>query len=379
MTNKKLYKKTKTKMTNRQIYLYILIATILSSIASYYFIFMMELYTPGLAGIINGIVFTTQDLIPGDDGWSNSQAFKTTMYWILYLLANIPIIYLTLRWYSLKFFKLSMMQFTIMFVMTMFLTYTPGFSVENGALEALYKDNEGQAMVAYATLALLAGLLYGVGNGMIFKVGACTMGLDPVMRYFSRERDKNIGPILFGVTIINTTLWTFVRYFTADKGDTMSGSDWENFIHGTLLSKEYVASWIYVGVFSFTAGSIYASNKKAEIIVKSEKVNEISKYFNEHRFHRGHTLLYVEGGYTHKERKDLQMIINYEEMHDVVDMIAAIDPNALITVSEVKKLYDVRNWSPITEDDKQKQISNAKREACRRERLAKAKEKRDSK
>lgn len=374
---KKVYPKQKVKMSNRQIYMHIFVATLLSAIASYYFIFAMELYTPGLAGIINGIVFTTQDLIPGTDGFANTQAFKTSMYWIIYLLANIPIIYLTLRWYSMRFFKLSITQFCIMFCLTMFFTYVPGFGIENGAIERLFPGDE--SLVIYMLLAILAGLLYGVGNGMVFRVGACTMGLDPVMRYFSRERDKNIGPILFGVTILNTTLWTFVRAFTADDSLFSNDKSWETFIRSSILSKEYIASWIYVGIFSFTAGAIYASNKKAEIIVKSEKICEISKYFNDHRFHRGHTLIHVEGGYSHNQRNDLQMIINFEEMYDVVDMIAAIDPNSFIIVNEIKKVYDVRKWNPVTEDDKQKMEYNAKREAERRERLAKAKLERENK
>lgn len=375
---KKVYVKSRAKMSNKQVYFQIFIATLLSSLASYYFIFTMELYTPGLAGIVNGIVFTTQDLA-GGSGWVSTQAFKTTMYWILYAIANMPIIYFTLKWYSMRFFKLSIMQFSIMFVMTMFLTYVPGFQMENGILADKFKDNELLGTYFYMTLGILAGLIYGVGNGMVFRVGACTMGLDPVMRYFSRERDKNIGPVLFGVTILNTTLWTFVRYFTTHKGADMPDSNWTNFIHGTLLSKEYIASWVYVGIFSITAGSIYASNKKAEVIVKSEKIAEISDYFNKHRFHRGHTLLHVEGGYTHQNRNDLQMVINYEEMHDVVDMVAAIDPNSFIIINEVKKVYDVRKWNPITDDDKEKAALTAKREAERRARLAKAKAERETK
>lgn len=359
----------------KTIYAYIVTGTLLASIASYYLILTMELYTPGLAGIINGFIFTFQDIIRNNlgEGFLTSQQFKSTIYWIIYIIMNIPIIYLSLRWYSNRFFILSLSQLFIQFGITMFLTYVPGFRdvLKFTSLE------ESEEYVIFLFLALLAGIMYGVGNGLIFKAGACTMGIDPIIRYFSRERDKNIGPLLFMVTIVNTTLWTIIRYFT--NPPKLEGGSFENFIQGTILSKQYIASWVYVTIYSFTTGAIYASNKKAEIKVKSEKIPEMSKYFNEHRFHRGHTLLYVEGGYSGKKRVDLQMIINYEEMHDVVDMIAAIDPNALITVNEIKKVYDVKKWNPVTNDDKKKAIDRAQKEEIRREKLAKAKEERESK
>ncbi len=375
MANKKVYTKKKAKMSMKQIYAYIITGTVMAALASYYFVLTMELYTPGLAGIINGFIFTLQDIFKnnGMEGFVVSQQFKATSYWIMYIILNIPIIYLTLRWYSNKFFVLSVSQFFIQFAFTMFLTYTPGF---RDVLDLHAIEGAG-GYVVFLFLALLAGVMYGVGNGLIFRVGACTMGLDPIMRYFSRERDKNIGPLLFGVTIVNTTLWTMIRYFT--NPPALDGGNFENFIHGTILSKQYIASWVYVAVYSFTAGAIYASNKKAEIRVKSLKIPEMSKYFNEHRFHRGHTLLFVEGGYTGQKRVDLQMIINYEEMHDVVEMMAAIDPNALITVNEIKKVYDVKNWNPVTDDDKKKAMDRAKKEEARRKRLADAKEARENK
>gem|GEM_PF-2549875 len=98
--------------------------------------------------------------------------------------------------------------------MTMFLTYVPGFKYD---LIHTYDKITGiiQPLSLLNTLfvAFLSGVTYGVSVGIAFKVGACTMGLDPVLRFYSRQKGRNLGPFLFGVSFINAALWIFVRYF----------------------------------------------------------------------------------------------------------------------------------------------------------------------
>ncbi len=349
---------SKIRMSKSKVYLRIVLGTFLLSISSYYLIFATEIYTPGLGGVVNGITYVTMDILNQFDklGENFEYQFKAIFYWTLYFIANIPIIYLTIKWYSKRFFKLSIMQLIIALCFTAFLSLVPGF--RNWTL---MENITGDARkVAILFLAALGGLIYGIGVGMVYRVGACTMGFDPIARYLSREKGKNIGPVLFWFSAVTSTIFILVRFFTNDETFDWYGSEsnqltWESFVWNTILNPSFIGSWIFAGVYSFTTGFMYSSDKKYQVIVTSKKVADISNYFIKENYHRGHTMYLVEGGYSKKQSYNFQMIINNEELYDVVSKIAAIDDESFISVNELKRVYDVRTWNPITDEDKEKQ------------------------
>ena len=161
-------------------------------------------------------------------------------------------------------------------------------------------------------------------------------------------------------------LWIFVLYaIDASFTDGMSGDatwTWVSFVGNTILSPQFLGSWLFVGTYSLVTGTIYSTNKKGQILITTKKTKEISNYLNTTNFHRGHTLIETEGGYSGKKSKSLQMIINMEEMYDVVEMIASIDSGAFITVTELKRVYDVHDWIPLTNEDKQKRKEKEEKE-----------------
>lgn len=349
---------SKIKMSKPKVYLILTLAAILMSITTYYFIVAAQLYTPGLGGIAYGLSYTIVDIV----GFNPDKIpfWNTMIYWVIYIIANIPIIYLTTRWFGRRFIVLSLYFFIINFLTTMLITNVlPGFSemlfLQPGSD---YLNDEGIVNIIKITLSLIAGLMYGTANGLAFKVGACTMGLDPVAKHLSREKDMNIAPILFAITIISTTIWTFVRYWTSPMAGAQAG---EGFVRSTILSGSYIGSWIFVSIYSLVTGAIFSS-KKVQLFVTSKKTDEISNYFNEVGYHRGHTIFEVEGGYTHEKRRSIQMIINGEEMYDTVEKIAAIDPVSFITVTELSRIYDIRDWRTMTDEDRTKAAENLKKQ-----------------
>lgn len=377
---------SKIKMSKKKVYLILTVSALLSSFATYYFILAAELYTPGLGGLSNGIVYASLDLYRGlhndmspQDFANFAAAFKPTVYWIIYGLANIPIIYLTLKWYSKRFFTLSVYYFAVNLVITMIMTYVPGF--QHSLLDGL----DGNILyISTLFLSIVGGIIYGIAVGLAFKVGACTMGLDPVIRHFSREKGKNIAPLLFVVTITNSIFWIFIRYIIQASFSTsvdpfaevpiIATFTWKSFVANTILSKSFIGSWLFVGTYSMVTGVIYSSNSKAEIFITTKKSKEISEYWIKTNYHRGHSIIEIEGGYSHEKRRAIKMIINMEEMHDVVEQVAALDNKAFITVSELKKVYDIHDWRPMTKDDMDKQKEVLINEHKRVKKLDKKKE-----
>ena len=197
MANTKILHPSKIRMSKTKIYSLLLLASTLSSVSVYYLVLGAELFTPGVAGIAGGFVYTIQDILFKNHldklvfGLTYQQ-FKTTLYWILYGIANIPIIYLMYKWYSRRFFKLSIIYLLTNIASTMVLTYVPGFDLPIVTKEVL--GSTAQTLF----ISLLAGIIYGIAVGLAFKVGACTMGLDPIVRFVSRQKGKNLTPFLFG-------------------------------------------------------------------------------------------------------------------------------------------------------------------------------------
>ncbi len=381
MENIKKLNPSKIKMGKRKMYSLLIIGSLLLSISSYYFVLSAQLYTPGLGGIANGITYSLLAILKHANPYIDEPTFKTASYWILYGTFNLPMIYLIIKWYSKRFFTLSIASLFLSLFFTFFFTWTPGFNVS--LIPKDFGDSKSM-MLIILFVSMIAGIIYGVGVGLTFRIGGCTMGLDPVIRHFSRDKDKNIAPYLFVIGMVNSMVWIFVQYIIhASYGDPgiyggdKVGWNWMSFIQNTIMSPQFLGSWLFIGTYSLVTSTIYSTNKKGQIFITTSKTKEISNYLNETNFHRGHTLVETEGGYSGKKTKALQMIINMEEMFDVVELIAAIDENALITVTELKRVYDVHNWIPMTNEDKEKKkeaLKNEEKRTAAREKRKKMKE-----
>lgn len=388
-TNKvKLLNPSKIKYTKTKIYIILTVSAFLSAFAAYYFIVAAQIYTPGLSGVAYGLSYTIVDLI-GFNSQTEIAQWNVIIYWIIYIVANIPIIYFTLKWFSIKFLKYSVYFFVVNLFFSLIFANVPGFNIQ--IFGTIFSDSEilgglgGNDPAEILMIAFIGGLIYGLSGGMVFKVGACTMGLDPLAKHLSREYDTNIGPIIFVITIVNTTVWTIIRYYTNPANDELingvasNSQPFADFMTNTFLSATYIGSWIFAGTFTFVVSKIYPSNRKVQVFVTSLKTDQISKYWNDKSYHRGHTIYEVEGGYTHEKKRSLQMIVNSDEMYDVVEKVAAIDPKAFITVTEFLRVYDIRDWRTMTDDDIEKENKKLLREARKKEELNNKKDERVNK
>ncbi len=370
----KLLNPTKIKMSRSKALSYVVISAFTGAFSSYFFIIAAHLYTPGLGGISNGIAYVINDIVwwqTGMEGFAQSRAAADTLiYWIVYGLSNIPIIIFALNRFSKRFMGYSIFYFVVNFAFMMLFSNIP--SITNGLIseDALAAAGEVANTLTILFFSLIGGIISGISVGFAFKAGACTMGLDPVIKHITRTKDINIAPIFGLVAITTTTTFIFIRALIPSievNGEYVNAISQNGFLRATLFSPEYIGSWIFILAYTAVAGAIYSSSKKVEVFATSVKTEEISEYFNSVQYHRGHTIYSLEGGFSKKEKKAIKMIVNIDEMHEVVAKIAAIDGSAFITVKELYRVYDVHNWTTMTDEDKEKEKLRLIKEQRRRE------------
>ncbi len=361
----KLLNPQRIKMSKKKAFTYLTFGAFVGAFSSYFFVLAANLYSPGLSGISSGISYVINDLIwlvTNGVGWGSSRTSADSMiYWVVYWIVNIPIIYLGTRWFTKRFIKYSIYYFVINFLVSM--AFANIHSISGGLIDMAALDNEDLKTLAILFFSFMGGMASGLAIGLAFKVGACTLGLDPVVKHVAREKNVNIGPIFTMISVATTTTFVLVRAFIPYKvlneaGDVLGQTTMikeVGFLKATFFSSSYVGSWLFIAAYSVVADSVYSSSKKVEILATTDRADEISNYLNNSAYHRGHTLVQMKGGYSKNDKQSIMMVINYDEMYDVVEKIAAIDHKAFISVKEVFRLYDIHNWVTMTEEDKEKE------------------------
>ncbi len=366
--NTRMLNPQKIKMSKRAAFSYLTVGAFIGAFSSYFFVLAANLYSPGLGGISSGISYAFNDILwsTGNTWGASRTAADSIIYWMIYIVCNIPIIYMATKWFSNRFLFYSMYYFIVNFIISMMFANIPSIA---GGIVDMEEMDESIRTVTVLFFSFVGGMSSGVAVGLAFKVGASTMGMDPVAKHISREKNMNIGPIMSMITATTTLTFILIRSFIPQLVEATYNSDGTiltpehmaskvdelGFLKATFFSPEYIGSWLFIVSYSVVADTVYSSAKKVEVMATTEKAAEISDYLNNSAYHRGHSIMTVEGGYSHTDKKAIMMIIGYDEMFDVVERIAAMDAKAFITIKELFKIYDIHNWTPITDEDKEKE------------------------
>ncbi len=162
---------------------------------------------------------------------------------------------------------------------------------------------------------ICAGLLIGMGIGIVIREGASTGGMDIPPLVLNKK---------FGISI-SVALYAFD--FAILLGQMMF-RDSERSLYGILL----------VVIYTVVMDKVLV-NGKARIQVKivSERYNEINKMIHE-KLDRGSTFFLSETGYLHNDIKTLLTVVSRRELVVLEQEVARIDPEAFVVVSEVKEV-----------------------------------------
>ncbi|CRX37276.1 / / hypothetical protein / 152623:153720 Reverse [Candidatus Hepatoplasma crinochetorum] len=299
----------------------------------------------GAAGIAQGISYTITAIT------GQNKEFTIIYYWIINLLINIPIIFFTYRIYGKKLLGYSLYVFFVTLAVSFSITYIPVVN-EIEIIPVIDEANPNYELLnTFRTfiLAFMAGIVYGVSLGIIFTKGATSLGLDPIVRYLSREKRLNIAKVLFFISIVNSIIWLSVQsYIVANQNNESI-----NFITDVLFGPYIIGSVIFISLYSFIVSKIYSTKKIFLLEINSEKYKRISDKLNQINYHRGHTIEAVIGGFSKKTRGILKIIVNIEEIDDVINIAENIDTNCFIYATQIARVQTTKivYWNPITHED----------------------------
>lgn len=162
---------------------------------------------------------------------------------------------------------------------------------------------------------ILAGLLIGVGIGVVIRAGASTGGVDIPPLVMNKK---------FGIPI---SVGLYACDFLILLGQ-MLFRDKERILYGILM----------IVIYTFVMDRVLV-NGKAQIQIKiiSNHYEEINRVIQE-KLDRGTTFLKSETGYLRKDTMTLMTVVSNREMIRVQQIVKEIDPKAFIVINEVKEV-----------------------------------------
>jgi uncharacterized membrane-anchored protein YitT (DUF2179 family) len=220
-----------------------------------------------------------------------------------YLLGSLPV--------GLIYFILNIPLFVIgwMFVGRRFFFYSlAGMAIFSSVMLWPYPVLPIQDMILNA---LAAGIISGIGSGIILKSLGSAGGLDILTVILFKKYSIRPGPFVLAFNSILMLVATF---------------------RIPMEMVLYTLIYLYVSTHFMNLVIVGLSQRKAVMII-SPKWEEISQEIMT-RLNRGVTLVRGQGGYTGKEMHILYSVISFTELSRFKEMIRKIDPDAFVVVTE---------------------------------------------
>lgn len=216
----------------------------------------------------------------------------------LSLLVNLPL--LLCAWFTLGrgfVFRtmMSVLTFTLIYDFFMPLLYIPEYTND------------------HLLAAIMAGVLNGIGSGLVFMQGSSGGGADLIIKIVKqRWPHLSIGQIVLSINSVIMAILAMVF------------GNFEAMLYGLVMSftSGQVCDLILNGLASANSIMIITT-KPAE--VSSHIITEL---------HRSATILKGEGAYAHSEVSVMMCVVRKSELHKLNEMVRTIDENAFIVVQE---------------------------------------------
>ena len=165
-------------------------------------------------------------------------------------------------------------------------------------------------------VALVAGVLLGLGLGIIFDAGGTTGGTDIVARILNKYTNISVGKLLFALDFLILMLILII------------------FQDLRLVTYTLLFDFIVSRVIDLIGEGGYAG--KGFMII-TQKPMEVADKINE-ELGRGVTFISGQGYYSQKDLKIIYCIVARNEMIKMKELIHTIDPKAFITITEAHEI-----------------------------------------
>ena len=165
---------------------------------------------------------------------------------------------------------------------------------------------------------VVAGLLEGLGLGMVFKRNGSTGGMDIVALFVNKYWPISPGKFfIFADAIIITSI-----LLLPDKafGDMVYG-------YIMMVVSAVILDWVSLG-----------SKSSVQLLVFSEKFEQIADHITKD-LDRGVTVLKAQGWYTKKDKNVLLILVRKKQVYDLTKHIKSVDPKAFVSISPASDVF----------------------------------------
>lgn len=258
----------------------------------------------GLSGIAAIVYYLTAGLTP---------------FGLLSFLLNIPLLILGLREIGYRFIWKSLVG-TVAFSVLIDLTAP----LMRQWLQAIHQPLASGSYPDPLIYAIVGGIVFGIGLGLIFLGGYTTGGTDILAVFISRKfPNLSLGQIILilDVAIIGGTL--FIPH---------------NDLHANpflLAMYSFVSLFISTKVIDLVISGLDFS-RTAYII--SEQADEIGQAIMT-ELERGVTALQGQGLYTKQDKQVLLCVLSIRQVAKLKELVSSIDSQAFVILSEASEVY----------------------------------------
>ncbi|MBN2504175.1 MAG: YitT family protein [Bacilli bacterium] len=265
----------------------VVLGTAISGLGIIFFIDPAKLYTGGITGlsqlIINIIeLLTTNDLVIN--------------LGLLSFVLQIPLL-------VFAYFKLNSRFVVYTIISVMLFSVILAFRVETAVMGNDILSN-----------ALIGGILGGLGNGMLHRVGASGGGTSIIFQHWSIKTGKSVGV-------------------------------YQIFLHGAVILAAGIIFGLDIAIYTIVSQLIsslvldkifngYNFIKLEIITTKGKDMAELLKS----RLPHGVTMIDAIGAYAYQEKTVLYAVISVHEMEKYVGLIREVDPQAFVVMTGVAKV-----------------------------------------
>lgn len=261
-------------------------------------------YASGVTGISQLITEILDSIFEGDLSYLMS---------LFIGLLNIPLFLIGWKGVSKKFAILSLGSVIFQVILNTVFQYIYN---KFGSPFEILKENR-------LLLAILGGLLNGVGMGIALRCGSSTGGMDIVSQYLSFKKKTPFTKISF---TINFTII---------------------FVSGVFNGIETaVYTIINLIICILLLDKIHTIYKFMKISIITEEKGRMREEFIK-KFNHGITIYPVIGGYSNTPKYVLESIVSSYELNDYREIAKKIDPRCFISYSDIKGIDGNFNQNTI--------------------------------
>jgi len=238
-----------------------------------------------LSGGVSGLALVIYYLVP-----------KLSIGLMVFLI-NIPVFIMGWTMISGKFFAFSLLGM-ICFSFFLQVTTKLQISVENPLLACLF-----------------AGVISGVGSGLIFRAGGSGGGTGIIAMILNRRLSVRVGFVSFFLNSVPLVLGAFLLDLNAA---------------------------LYSIIYVYTSGSVMdriitSFSERRSVWIISSQSSEICRQILT-KLRRGATLLSGKGAYTQSPIEVIYSVISPFELAKLKDLVITIDPKAFLIINETQEV-----------------------------------------